>query len=98
MASPLQGKRIVVTGGAGFLGRAVCQRLQVLGASDVLIPRRAGFDLTTETGVERLYTEMRPQIVLHLAAEVGGIGANMMGGARVVPDALLYNNEKPRCK
>ena len=82
MASPLQGKRIVVTGGAGFLGRAVCQRLQVLGASDVLIPRRAGFDLTTETGVERLYTEMRPQIVLHLAAEVGGIGANMMNPGR----------------
>jgi GDP-L-fucose synthase len=82
MASPLQGKRIVVTGGAGFLGRAVCQRLQALGASDVLIPRRAGFDLTTETGVERLYTEMRPQIVLHLAAEVGGIGANMMNPGR----------------
>ena len=82
MASPLQGKRIVVTGGAGFLGRAVCQRLQALGASDVLIPRRAGFDLTTAAGVERLYTEMRPQIVLHLAAEVGGIGANMMNPGR----------------
>ena len=82
MASPLQGKRIVVTGGAGFLGRAVCQRLQALGASDVLIPRRAGFDLTTVAGVERLYTEMRPQIVLHLAAEVGGIGANMMNPGR----------------
>jgi GDP-L-fucose synthase len=82
MASPLQGKRIVVTGGAGFLGRAVCQRLQALGASDVLIPRRAGFDLTTEAGVERLYTEMRPQIVLHLAAEVGGIGANMLNPGR----------------
>lgn len=48
MASPLQGKRIVVTGGAGFLGRAVCQRLNALGASEVLIPRRAEFDLTTE--------------------------------------------------
>ena len=82
MASPLQGKSIVVTGGAGFLGRAVCQRLQALGASDVLIPRRAGFDLTTVAGVERLYTEMRPQIVLHLAAEVGGIGANMMNPGR----------------
>jgi GDP-L-fucose synthase len=82
MASPLQGKSIVVTGGAGFLGRAVCQRLHALGASDVLIPRRAGFDLTTEAGVERLYTEMRPQIVLHLAAEVGGIGANMLNPGR----------------
>ena len=82
MASPLQGKRIVVTGGAGFLGRAVCQRLNALGASEVLIPRRAEFDLTTEKAVDRLYKEMRPQIMLHLAAEVGGIGANMMNPGR----------------
>ena len=82
MASPLQGKSIVVTGGAGFLGRAVCQRLNALGAGEVLIPRRAEFDLTTEKAVDRLYKEMRPQIVLHLAAEVGGIGANMMNPGR----------------
>ena len=82
MASPLQGKRIVVTGGAGFLGRAVCQRLHALGAGDVLIPRKAYFDLTTENAVDRLYKEMRPQIVLHLAAEVGGIGANMLNPGR----------------
>jgi len=82
MASPLQGKSIVVTGGAGFLGRAVCQRLHALGASDVLIPRKADFDLTTENAVDRLYKEMRPQIVLHLAAEVGGIGANMLNPGR----------------
>ena len=82
MASPLQGKRIVVTGGAGFLGRAVCQRLNALGASEVLIPRRAEFDLTTEKAVDRLYKELRPQIMLHLAAEVGGIGANMMNPGR----------------
>ena len=82
MASPLQGKRIVVTGGAGFLGRVVCQRLHALGAGDVLIPRKADFDLTTENAVDRLYKEMRPQIVLHLAAEVGGIGANMLNPGR----------------
>jgi GDP-L-fucose synthase len=82
MASPLQGKSIVVTGGAGFLGRAVCQRLHALGASNVLIPRKADFDLTTENAVDRLYKEMRPQIVLHLAAEVGGIGANMLNPGR----------------
>jgi GDP-L-fucose synthase len=82
MASPLQGKSIVVTGGAGFLGRAVCQRLHALGAGDVLIPRKADFDLTTEHAVDRLYKEMRPQIVLHLAAEVGGIGANMLNPGR----------------
>ena len=48
----------------------------------MLIPRSAEFDLTTEVAVGRLYTQMRPQIVLHLAAEVGGIGANMMNPGR----------------
>jgi GDP-L-fucose synthase len=82
MASPLSGKRIVVTGGAGFLGQAVCERLRALGAGEVLVPRRAQFDLTTEAAVERLYREMRPQVVMHLAAEVGGIGANMENPGR----------------
>jgi GDP-L-fucose synthase len=82
MGSPLSGKRIVVTGGAGFLGQAVCERLRALGAGEVLVPRRAQFDLTTEAAVERLYREMRPQVVMHLAAEVGGIGANMESPGR----------------
>ena len=82
MASPLSGKRIVVTGGAGFLGQAVCERLRALGAGEVLVPRRAQFDLTTEAAVERLYRKMRPQVVMHLAAEVGGIGANLANPGR----------------
>ncbi|MBM4006032.1 MAG: GDP-L-fucose synthase [Planctomycetes bacterium] len=82
MGSPLSGKRIVVTGGAGFLGQAVCERLRALGAGEVLVPRRAQFDLTTESAVERLYREMKPQVILHLAAEVGGIGANMENPGR----------------
>jgi GDP-L-fucose synthase len=82
MASPLAGKRIVVTGGAGFLGQAVCERLRALGATELFVPRRAQYDLTTEEGVERLYRDARPQMVMHLAAEVGGIGANMANPGR----------------
>jgi GDP-L-fucose synthase len=75
----IAGKRIVVTGGAGFLGRAVLQVLRQRGVSDdcVIVPRRCDCDLTIESHVERLYESVRPDIVIHLAAEVGGIGANM---------------------
>jgi GDP-L-fucose synthase len=72
-------KRIVVTGGAGFLGKAVCRVLAARGvpAERIFVPRRADFDLTVESAVERLYDVARPDVVIHLAAEVGGIGANM---------------------
>jgi GDP-L-fucose synthase len=72
-------KRIVVTGGAGFLGRAVCRLLRERGAADerIIVPRRREYDLTVEADVARLYETARPEIVIHLAAEVGGIGANM---------------------
>ncbi len=73
----LSKRRIVVTGGAGFLGRAVCESLTRRGVTEIMIPRRRDFDLTNEADVARLYAEMRPDVVLHLAAEVGGIGANM---------------------
>jgi GDP-L-fucose synthase len=75
----LADKRIVVTGGAGFLGKAVCRALAGRGVAPerIFVPRRADYDLTVESAVERLYDDARPDVVIHLAAEVGGIGANM---------------------
>lgn len=72
-------KRIVITGGAGFLGQAVRRVLAARGVrpEQIVVPRRRDLDLTVESNVERLYAEARPQVVIHLAAEVGGIGANM---------------------
>lgn len=68
--------RIIVTGGAGFLGSFVCEELKRRGYNNLFVPRRKDFDLTKESDVERLYREEKPSVVLHLAAEVGGIGAN----------------------
>jgi GDP-L-fucose synthase len=68
--------KIVVTGGAGFLGSFVCEELKRRGYDNLFVPRRRDFDLTKESDVERLYRDQRPDVVLHLAAEVGGIGAN----------------------
>jgi GDP-L-fucose synthase len=75
----LSSQRIVVTGGAGFLGRAVMRVLRERGVPEdrIVVPRRRDCDLTIEADVERLYDTARPDVVIHLAAEVGGIGANM---------------------
>jgi GDP-L-fucose synthase len=75
----LSSQRIVVTGGAGFLGRAVTRVLRERGVPEdrIVVPRRRDYDLTIEADVERLYDTARPDVVIHLAAEVGGIGANM---------------------
>lgn len=68
--------RILVTGGAGFLGSFVVEKLRARGYQDIIVPRRREYDLTREADVERLYSDFRPNVVMHLAAEVGGIGAN----------------------
>lgn len=78
----IAGSRVLVTGGAGFLGREVCGRLEEAGASDLVIPRRAQHDLTEQQVVRDLLSSTRPDIVVHLAAEVGGIGANMANPGR----------------
>ncbi|HWE97363.1 MAG TPA: GDP-L-fucose synthase [Tepidisphaeraceae bacterium] len=68
--------RILVTGGAGFLGGFVVEKLRSRGYRDIVVPRRREYDLTREADVERLYKDHDPVAVMHLAAEVGGIGAN----------------------
>ena len=68
----LANKRIVVTGGSGFLGRHVVAALATRGGT-VLVPRKAQYDLTSAADAERMYLDLRPQIVLHLAAVVGGV-------------------------
>lgn len=78
----LSSQRLVVTGGAGFLGRAVQERLRARGCTQLLIPRRKDYDLTREADVARMYDDLKPDVVLHLAAEVGGIGANQMNPGR----------------
>jgi GDP-L-fucose synthase len=72
----LAGKRVLVTGGAGFLGEPVCQLLRARETEDVIVPRSTEYDLTDALAVRRLFEHARPDVVLHLAAEVGGIGAN----------------------
>ena len=83
----LTGCRILVTGGSGFLGRHLLATLARRGCRDVLAPRRADYDLTVESDVQRLFADLKPQVVIHLAAVVGGIGAN-----RASPGRFFYEN------
>jgi GDP-L-fucose synthase len=76
MSSYLSGKRVCVTGGAGFLGRVVCKKLCGHELADLFVPRSHDFDLTRPEAVARMFDSAKPDVVIHLAAEVGGIGAN----------------------
>jgi GDP-L-fucose synthase len=80
-------QRVLVTGGAGFLGSYVVEGLKARGAGAVIIPRSAEYDLVDDRAVARLYADARPTLVLHLAARVGGIGAN-----RANPGKFFYDN------
>jgi len=83
----LSRKRICVTGGGGFLGSFVVRQLESQGCRDVFTPRKRDFDLTRPDEVERMMREARPEILFHLAAVVGGIGAN-----RDNPGRFFYEN------
>jgi GDP-L-fucose synthase len=80
-------ERVVVTGGAGFLGGYVVDELRRRGAREVFVPRSGEYDLVEMEAVRRLYRDARPTVVLHLAARVGGIGAN-----RDNPGKFFYDN------
>jgi GDP-L-fucose synthase len=83
------GLRVLVTGGSGFVGRAVLRVLAERGAGDVVAPRRADFDLTRAEDVEKMFAEVAPDVVFHLAARVGGIGANLVQPADLYLSNLL---------
>jgi GDP-L-fucose synthase len=85
----LPGKRVLVTGGAGFLGQHVLRTLRARGCEDIHVARRPDYDLTQEVDVRRVYEVMRPDVVIHLAAVVGGIGANQANPARFFYDNLM---------
>ena len=80
-------RRVMVTGGGGFLGRSVVARLDSAGSRDVFVPRSSEFDLRTLDGIDRALAFARPDLIIHLAAVVGGIGAN-----RENPGRFFYDN------
>ncbi len=74
--SPLAGRSVLVTGGSGFLGSHVVDALRARGVERVAVPRAAEFDLTDAAQARAMFEKHRPDVVMHLAARVGGIGAN----------------------
>jgi len=80
-------RRVCVTGGAGFLGRKIVLKLQQRGAKDIFVPVIEEYDLTKLEAIQRMLERSRPDVIIHLAAQVGGIGAN-----RARPAEFFYNN------
>ena len=87
MKSDLTNKRVIVTGGAGFLGRQVCAVLERANVAEIVVPRSRKYDLRRRVDIDALLNAARPDVVIHLAAVVGGIGAN-----RKHPGQYFYDN------
>ncbi|MCH8118718.1 MAG: GDP-L-fucose synthase [Planctomycetes bacterium] len=105
MSSFFENRRVVVTGGAGFLGGFVTEGLQKRGCKNILVPKIEDYDLVSINDIIRMYEDMKPDIVIHLAAVVGGIGANrehpgeffyknLMMGVQLIEQGRLRNIEK----
>jgi GDP-L-fucose synthase len=82
-----ENKRVLITGGAGFLGSFVVEKLRERGCKEIFVPRSKDYNLVDMEAVKRLYRDAKPDIVIHLAARVGGIGAN-----RANPGKFFYDN------
>lgn len=80
-------RRFCVTGGAGFLGSVVCRKLRERGASEIFVPLIEKYDLVDRNSIHQMLDDARPDVIIHLAAQVGGIGAN-----REHPAEFFYNN------
>ena len=98
-------RRVLVTGGNGFLGSYIVEKLKMHGATRILVPDRKEYDLRQMEAIRRMYETMRPDVVVHLAAVVGGIGANrerpgeffydnLMMGVQLMEEARLVGLEK----
>jgi GDP-L-fucose synthase len=105
METNLINKKIIVTGGGGFLGQYVVQALKNRGCKDIFIPRSKEYDLRKENDIIRMMVEWKPDIIIHLAASVGGIGANqknpgkyfyenLIMGIQLIEQARVFNVEK----
>src|SRR5678816_4860849 len=89
MAGFWTAKRVVVTGGAGFLGTCVVEALVERGCPPPFVPRSREYDLRREADIVRMLEAARPDVVIHLAAVVGGIGANRENPGRFFYDNLM---------
>ena len=85
--------RFVVTGGSGFLGSAVVRAMQARGASEIIVPRSAHYDLRDHAAVLRLLADAKPDVIIHMAAVVGGIGANREHPAEFFYDNLMMGTQ-----